>query len=77
MHEKVRKDIWGYSNKEKFNNQQLIDEQYIGIRPAPGYTACPDHTEKLKIFNLLKAKENIGDHLTENLAMYPPGTKSP
>ena len=74
MHEKVRKDIWGYSNKEKFNNQQLIDEQYIGIRPAPGYTACPDHTEKLKIFNLLQAKENIGVHLTENLAMYPNAT---
>ena len=60
MHEKVRKDIWGYAKEENYNNDELIDEIYDGIRPAPGYTACPDHTEKLKIFSLLQAEKNIG-----------------
>ena len=71
MHERIRKDIWGYSSKEKFSNDELIQEKYKGIRPAPGYTACPDHTEKVKIFNLLNAKENIGVSLTESMAMTP------
>ena len=71
MHEKIRKEIWGYSSDEVFSNNDLIDEKYIGIRPAPGYTACPDHTEKLKIFKLLNAEENIGVSLTESMAMLP------
>jgi 5-methyltetrahydrofolate--homocysteine methyltransferase len=70
MHEIVRKEIWGYSN-ENLSNEELINESYIGIRPAPGYPACPDHTEKLGLFKLLNATENTGVSLTENLAMYP------
>ncbi len=75
MHEKVRKEIWGYSPTESFGNQELINEKYFGIRPAPGYTACPDHTEKIKIFNLLDAQQ-IGVSLSENMAMYPNSTVS-
>ena len=71
MHEKIRKEIWGYSSNEVFSNNDLIEEKYHGIRPAPGYTACPDHTEKLKIFKLLNAEENIGVSLTESMAMLP------
>jgi 5-methyltetrahydrofolate--homocysteine methyltransferase len=71
MHEKVRKEIWGYSKDESYNNEELIDEIYDGIRPAPGYTACPDHTEKLKIFSLLESEKNIGVSLTESMAMMP------
>ena len=74
MHERVRTEIWGYTPFEKFKNEELIAEQYRGIRPAPGYTACPDHTEKLKIFELLNAKHNIGVTLTENMAMSPNAT---
>ena len=75
MHEKVRKEIWGYASDEKFENDELIKEKYHGIRPAPGYTACPDHIEKLKIFKLLNA-EDIGVNLTESMAMYPNATVS-
>jgi 5-methyltetrahydrofolate--homocysteine methyltransferase len=75
MHEKVRKDIWGYATKENYNNNDLIKEKYDGIRPAPGYTACPDHTEKTKIFKILDA-ERIGVSLTENMSMYPNATVS-
>ncbi len=75
MHEKVRKEIWGYASDEKFKNDELIKEKYHGIRPAPGYTACPDHTEKLKLFKLLNA-EQIGVSLTESMAMYPNATVS-
>ena len=75
MHEKVRKEIWGYASDEKFENDELIKEKYHGIRPAPGYTACPDHTEKLKVFKLLNA-EKIGVSLTESMAMYPNATVS-
>ena len=71
MHLKVRKEIWGYAKNESFSNEDLIREKYIGIRPAPGYTACPDHTEKLKIFKLLNAERNVGVSLTENMAMTP------
>ena len=71
MHERIRKEIWGYSKNEKYTNDELIEEKYIGIRPAPGYTACPDHTEKLKIFKLLNAEKNIGVSLTESMAMTP------
>jgi 5-methyltetrahydrofolate--homocysteine methyltransferase len=71
MHELVRKEFWGYAKDEQLTNEQLIREEYIGIRPAPGYPACPDHTEKLKLFSLLNATELAGIKLTESLAMYP------
>lgn len=71
LHEKVRKEYWGYVKDETLSNEELIKEQYVGIRPAPGYPACPDHTEKYKLFNLLGGKENTGITLTESLAMYP------
>jgi len=74
LHEKIRKKIWGYSNDENFSNDQLITEQYLGIRPAPGYPSQPDHTEKLELFNLLNAESNIGIKLTESLAMDPPAS---
>src|SRR5690554_132363 len=71
MHEKVRKDFWGYDSKEALSKEELIKEKYRGIRPAAGYPACPDHTEKPGLFELLKAEENAGMTLTENFAMYP------
>jgi len=71
LHEKVRKEYWGYANDERLTNEELIKEKYAGIRPAPGYPACPDHTEKYKLFDLLNATENTGIQLTESLAMYP------
>ncbi|MBC7947143.1 MAG: methionine synthase [Chitinophagaceae bacterium] len=71
LHEKVRKEFWGYVKDEKLSNEDLIKEKYVGIRPAPGYPACPDHTEKYKLFELLGGKENTGITLTESLAMYP------
>lgn len=71
LHEKVRKEYWGYQPEEKLSNEQLIKEEYVGIRPAPGYPACPDHTEKYKLFALLNASEATGITLTESLAMYP------
>jgi len=74
LHEKVRKEYWGYDKNETLSNEQLIKEQYKGIRPAPGYPACPDHTEKLKLFDLLNVTENIGIELTESLAMNPPAS---
>jgi 5-methyltetrahydrofolate--homocysteine methyltransferase len=74
LHERVRKEYWGYEKNESLTNEQLIKEQYKGIRPAPGYPACPDHTEKLKLFSLLNVEENIGIHLTESLAMDPPAS---
>ena len=71
LHELIRKKYWGYSLEEDFTNEDLIREKYKGIRPAPGYPACPDHTEKETIFRLLNTTENIGVSLTESLAMYP------
>jgi 5-methyltetrahydrofolate--homocysteine methyltransferase len=71
MHERVRKEFWGYSPDENFTNEDLIKEKYVGIRPAPGYPACPDHTEKATIFKILQATEKIGISLTESYAMYP------
>jgi 5-methyltetrahydrofolate--homocysteine methyltransferase len=71
LHEKVRKDFWGYAKNEHLSNEELIKEKYLGIRPAPGYPACPDHTEKYKLFSLLDATKNTGIELTESLAMYP------
>ncbi|GCC49999.1 methionine synthase [Chryseotalea sanaruensis] len=70
LHEKVRKELWGYAQDEKLTDQQLIDEEYNGIRPAPGYPACPDHTEKKLLFELLEA-EKVGIQLTESYAMFP------
>jgi 5-methyltetrahydrofolate--homocysteine methyltransferase len=74
LHEEVRKQHWGYAPNEQFSNEELIQEKYQGIRPAPGYPSCPDHTEKLKLFALLQATENIGIELTESLAMNPPAS---
>ncbi len=71
MHELVRKKHWGYVSCEELNNEDLISEKYQGIRPAPGYPACPDHTEKTILFELLNAEKSANIHLTENMAMYP------
>ncbi|MCW9707589.1 methionine synthase [Fodinibius salsisoli] len=76
LHEKVRKDIWGYAPEEDFDNEALIREKYTGIRPAPGYPAQPDHTEKRILFDLLDAKEQAGIHLTEHYAMHPAASVS-
>lgn len=70
LHERVRKEFWGYACNEKLNEEDLIKEKYQGIRPAPGYPACPEHTEKATLFNLLGA-EQVGIQLTESYAMYP------
>ena len=74
LHEKVRKEYWGYDQNETLTNEQMIREEYKGIRPAPGYPACPDHTEKIKLFDLLNVTENIGIEMTESLAMNPPAS---
>jgi 5-methyltetrahydrofolate--homocysteine methyltransferase len=71
LHKKTRTDYWGYEKDEQLTNEQLIKEEYSGIRPAPGYPACPDHTEKYKLFELLGGEEATGIYLTESLAMYP------
>jgi 5-methyltetrahydrofolate--homocysteine methyltransferase len=71
LHERVRKEWWGYAPDEKLTNEELIAEKYRGIRPAPGYPACPDHTEKLSIWKLLDVEKNTGITLTESNAMYP------
>jgi 5-methyltetrahydrofolate--homocysteine methyltransferase len=71
MHKKVRRDLWGYAPDETLTNEQLIAEDYAGIRPAPGYPAQPDHTEKRTLFSLLDAEKEIGVKLTESCAMWP------
>jgi len=71
MHKLVRQEYWGYVRDEKLSNEELIKEQYQGIRPAPGYPACPDHSEKRKLFDLLQVEKNIGLSLTESFAMWP------
>ncbi len=76
LHEKVRKEIWGYAPKEKYDNEALIKENYQGIRPAPGYPACPNHEEKKLILEALKVESMTGIQLTENLAMYPAASVS-
>jgi 5-methyltetrahydrofolate--homocysteine methyltransferase len=76
MHYRVRKELWGYAPNEALNNNDMIAEQYQGIRPAPGYPACPDHTEKPLLFELLNAPENTGITLTENFAMLPASSVS-
>ncbi len=71
LHKRTRMEFWGYDKEEQLSNDDLIKEKYTGIRPAPGYPACPDHTEKYKLFDLLDANKAIGIQLTESLAMYP------
>ena len=71
MHERTRRELWGYAADEDLGNKDLIDEKYRGIRPAPGYPACPDHTEKAKLWQLLDVEASIGLRLTESFAMYP------
>jgi len=71
LHHQTRTTWWGYQPNEQLSNEELIQEKYLGIRPAPGYPACPDHTEKYKLFSLLHATESAGIQLTENLAMFP------
>ncbi|HBI01945.1 MAG TPA: methionine synthase [Flavobacterium sp.] len=76
LHLKVRKEIWGYASNEKLSNEDLIKENYTGIRPAPGYPACPDHLEKPTIWKLLDVEEKIGVKLTESMAMWPASSVS-
>ncbi|WP_177762761.1 methionine synthase [Flavobacterium sp. I3-2] len=76
LHEKVRKEIWGYAANETLSNDDLISESYKGIRPAPGYPACPDHLEKETIWNVLNIENEIGVSLTESLAMWPASSVS-
>jgi len=76
MHEVVRKDYWGYASEENLDNDALIKEAYLGIRPAPGYPACPEHSEKITLFKLLEADKNIGVHLTDSFAMVPTSSVS-
>ncbi|MBL0047204.1 MAG: methionine synthase [Bacteroidetes bacterium] len=71
MHKKVRTEIWGYASDEKLSSEEIIKEKYQGIRPAPGYPAQPDHTEKITLWKLLEVEKNTGIQLTESLAMYP------
>jgi 5-methyltetrahydrofolate--homocysteine methyltransferase len=75
MHQIVRRELWGYAADEALSNDELIAEKYVGIRPAPGYPACPDHTEKGPLFELLDAPA-IGMSLTETYAMWPPASVS-
>ncbi len=72
LHERVRKEYWGYAAGEELTTEELLKNRYRGIRPAPGYPACPDHTEKRIIFELLEAERNTGAGLTENFVMIPP-----
>ncbi len=76
LHEKIRKEIWGYASEEHLSNEELIKEDYKGIRPAPGYPACPDHLEKPTIWSLLNVEEKIGVKLTESMAMWPASSVS-
>jgi len=76
LHLKVRKNIWGYASDESLSNQDLINEEYKGIRPAPGYPACPDHLEKPTIWKLLNVEQEIGVRLTESMAMWPASSVS-
>jgi 5-methyltetrahydrofolate--homocysteine methyltransferase len=76
MHEKMRKEMWGYAPKEHWDHPALIKEMYTGIRPAPGYPACPDHTEKHTLFHILQAEQRLGIRLTESYAMYPAASVS-
>ena len=76
MHEKIRKELWGYATNEQLEVKSLLKEEYRGIRPAPGYPACPEHSEKKILFDLLEVEKNTGIYLTENFAMYPAASVS-
>jgi 5-methyltetrahydrofolate--homocysteine methyltransferase len=76
MHVKVRKEYWGYAPDENLGLENLLKEEYRGIRPAPGYPACPDHSEKKTLFDLLQAETKAGIKLTENFAMFPAASVS-
>jgi 5-methyltetrahydrofolate--homocysteine methyltransferase len=76
MHERIRREFWGYARDESLSNNELIAEKYQGIRPAPGYPACPEHTEKGTLFDLLGVEKRIGIRLTESFAMYPAASVS-
>ncbi len=76
LHEKVRRELWGYSSQESLSNDELIAMRYEGIRPAPGYPACPDHTEKATLWKLLDAQRHVGVSLTESFAMWPAASVS-
>jgi 5-methyltetrahydrofolate--homocysteine methyltransferase len=76
LHRRVRTEFWGYARNESLDNEALIKERYQGIRPAPGYPACPDHTEKRTLFNLLSAEKHTGITLTESFAMLPASSVS-
>jgi 5-methyltetrahydrofolate--homocysteine methyltransferase len=75
MHARVRRDLWGYAAAEQLSNEELIKEKYQGIRPAPGYPACPDHSVKKQMFDLLQCQD-IGMTLTESMAMTPAASVS-
>ena len=76
LHELVRRDFWGYETGERLSHEELVREKYQGIRPAPGYAACPDHLEKKTLFSLLDVEKNIGVKLTHSMAMTPPSSVS-
>ena len=76
LHRLVRRELWGYDREEALSAEELIQERYAGIRPAPGYPACPDHTEKATLFRLLDATNNCGVSLSENYAMTPASSVS-
>ncbi|KJV39173.1 methionine synthase [Acinetobacter brisouii] len=76
LHERIRKEFWGYQANETLSNEDLIKEKYVGIRPAPGYPACPEHSEKATLFNWLGSTEKIGTQLTSSFAMWPPSSVS-
>ena len=76
LHQRVRKELWAYVPEENLSNEDLVAEKYQGIRPAPGYPACPDHTEKPLIWKLLDVEKNTGIQLTESNAMYPASSVS-
>tara|TARA_B000000532_G_C18652077_1_gene313011 strand:- start:207 stop:623 length:417 start_codon:yes stop_codon:yes gene_type:complete len=76
LHKEIRINYWGYTKEENLSNEDLIEEKYRGIRPAPGYPACPDHLEKKSLWELLNVKETIGVKLTESLAMWPASSVS-
>ena len=76
LHELVRKELWGYAKSEILENEALIKEEYLGIRPAPGYPACPEHSEKRTLFNLLQVEKSVGITLTDSFAMYPTSSVS-
>ena len=74
--ERIRKEFWGYKADEQLSNEELIKEKYVGIRPAPGYPACPEHSEKAVLFDWLGSTDKIGTKLTEHFAMMPPSSVS-